>query len=81
VTRSARRNQEVDEQYITNLYGDVTSLYRLNQIVSSSSKAELGPLPGTAVFLLACLGMAWLLIGIYVAAEGIKKKKTSTQEK
>lgn len=76
VTKSVRRKQTVDEDYITNLYADVTSLYRLDQInASSNGKADLGPLPKDAVRLLVTLGVIWLLILLYVGKEAIKKHK------
>ena len=59
------------------LYDDVTSLYRLDQKSTSvTSKAELGPLPKTAVILLSALGLAWLLIIVYVCREAVKHRKT-----
>jgi multiple sugar transport system substrate-binding protein len=47
------------------LYSDVTSLYRLDQLNNTSSeKADLGPLPKTAVILLTALGTVWVSLGI-----------------
>jgi multiple sugar transport system substrate-binding protein len=71
VAKSTRRKKTVDDAYIDNLFLEVTSLYRLDRMGSRS-----GPLPGTAVLLLSLLGTAWVGIGIYVAAEAIKKKKS-----
>ncbi len=79
VTKSVRRKQEVDEEYIRALYEEVVSLYRLDQIGTAESaagqKADLGRLPVTAVGLLAALGGAWVLILLYLAFEAVKKKK------
>ena len=65
--KSVRRGQQVDDGYIENLYSDMTSLYRLDQISRQNSmnsgQADLGRLPGTAVLLLACgLLLRWLHI-------------------
>ena len=80
VTKSVRRGEEVDQDYIWKLYDDITSLYRLNRggnqvSLSSSDKMELGELPGTAVALLAALAAAWVLIILYVVRGAVKKKK------
>ena len=51
------------------------SLYRLDQIqADSGNRAELGKLPKGAVALLAALGSAWVLIGIYVLCDRLKAK-------
>lgn len=77
VTKSVRRKETVDASYMEKLYDDVTSLYRLDQKSTSvSGKAELGPLPKTAVILLSALGLAWLLIIVYVCREAVKHQKT-----
>jgi multiple sugar transport system substrate-binding protein len=78
--KSVRRGQTVDAAYINQLYDDVTSLYRLDQLESSgnaaaSGETELGPLPKTSVILLASLAVAWVLILLYVGASFIKTKR------
>lgn len=75
VTKSTRRKQEVNEEYMENLFGDVTSLYRLDQnTMSSSGKADLGPLPKTSVLLLSSLAGVWALILLYLAVQAVKKR-------
>lgn len=65
--KSVRRNQAVDDSFIENLYLDVASLYRLDQIEGAvSGKKELGPLPATAVELLICIAIVWIGIITYV---------------
>ncbi|MDE6639760.1 MAG: extracellular solute-binding protein [Acetatifactor sp.] len=77
VTKSVRRSETVDEAYMEKLFADVTSLYRLDQKnTSAADRAELGALPGTAVALLATLGLSWLLIIAYVCREALKARKT-----
>ncbi|MBP3410015.1 MAG: ABC transporter substrate-binding protein, partial [Clostridia bacterium] len=75
VTKGTRRKKDVNDAFITDLYADMTSLYRLDQIeTSSGGKAELGPLPGAARALIGALIAAWVLIVFYVAVEAAKKK-------
>ena len=74
VAKSTRRKQTIDEEYMENLFAEMTSLYRLDQL-SGSGAQDLGPLPGTAVLLLSLLGAAWLGMGIYCLVLEIKKKK------
>ena len=77
VTKSVRRRETVDEAYFEKLYGDITSLYRLDSIAATSSgRRDLGELPTTAKVLLGSLAGAWVLIGLYVVAERLKKRKT-----
>lgn len=76
VTKSIRRKQTVDEAYMEALYADMNSLYRLDQIaVDGNGKKNLGKLPKESVVLLGSLVTVWILIGLYVAKEIIKKKK------
>ena len=80
VTKSVRRKEEINDAYIEKLYDDMISLYRLNVNGTknggiSAGKTELGALPQTAVILLSVLVGAWVLIGVYVIYETIKKKK------
>ncbi|MDO4344508.1 MAG: extracellular solute-binding protein [Eubacteriales bacterium] len=80
VAKSTRRKQTVDDAYMETLYSDVTSLYHLEQGSGSengtfSGKAELGPLPRTAVILLASLFAAWVMILTYALARKIKRGK------
>ncbi|MBD5546090.1 MAG: extracellular solute-binding protein [Lachnospiraceae bacterium] len=78
--KSSRRGQEIDDEYIDELYSDTVSLYRLDQIGSQSSfatanKADLGELPGTAKALLGALAAAWILIILYVIFQMMKKRR------
>ncbi len=80
-TKAMRRKKNVDGEFIDALFGDMTSLYHLEQGGQdgglSSGKADLGPLPGTAVALLTSLAVAWMLIILYVIFGTIKRKKFS----
>ena len=83
VTKSVRRKEEINDEYMEKLYTDMTSLYRLDQGsrgTISAGKTDLGELPETSVILLSVLAGAWALIVLYVVLETIKKKKMSNQE-
>ena len=78
--KSVRRKEIVDSAYFDALYGDVSSLYRLDQLgglnsAASSGKADLGKLPRTSVILLSSLAGAWILIICYVIVQMVKKKR------
>lgn len=74
--KSTRRKQEINEAYMATLFEDASALYRLDQIeVGGGSKADMGPLPETAVLLLCILAVAWVCIGGYCMKEVLKKKK------
>ena len=78
--KSVRRKETVDAEYIDNLYDDISSLYRLDQLtsqnaMSASGRENLGELPVEARILLSALGAAWTLILIYVISMFLKKKR------
>ena len=76
VTKGTRRKKDVNDQFIADLYADMTSLYRLDQIeVGNAGKMELGPMPAAAKALIGTLIGAWVLIALYVIRETVKKKK------
>ena len=75
VTKSVRRKQEVNDEYIQNLYSEMISLYRLDQFGERSGKANFGELPATSVILLGSLASAWAGMISYVVYEELKKKK------
>ena len=76
VANSVRRGQTVDDAYMEQLTADVTALYRLDQKdIATGSRQELGPLPQTAVLLLAALALSWCLILLYVLSDFVKNRK------
>ena len=76
VAKTVRRGGTVDEAYLTKLYGNVNSLYRLDQRSPASfGKQKQGALPVEAVLLLGGLGIAWLSIFLYLLTEAVKNKK------
>ena len=76
VTKSVRRKEEISGAYMDAQFENVSSLYRLDQRGGAApGTGDLGPLPRTAVFLLAGLGVAWALIGLYALTGALKKRK------
>lgn len=74
VAKSMRRNETVDEKYMSDLYKDVKSLYRLDQS-AAVGRADLGALPSAASILLWSLGGIWILIGGFALIRAIKNVK------
>ena len=75
VNKSVRRGQEVNGEYMDALFEEVTALYRLDQISTSSGKVSLGQLPAGSKALLICLAACWIGMGVYVVVDKLKKKK------
>lgn len=76
VTKSMRRSETVDDAYIDSLFDEVSSLYHLDQAEGlSSGKADLGPLPQTAIILLSALAAVWVLIILYVLWQWKKSRR------
>ena len=82
VAKGVRRKKVIDDAFIDDLYKKMVNLYRLDQINvggaeegASAARADLGPLPGTAVALLAGLAIVWLGIVAYVTADWARKRK------
>ena len=73
--KSVRRKGTVDDKFLDELFKDVTSLYRLDQLQGAAGmRAEdLGPLPAASKILLAVLGITWILIAVYYIREKTKK--------
>ena len=78
--KGVRRKKTVDDAFLEKLFGDMRSLYRLDQGAGennalSTGKKDLGPLPPMSVLLLASLGIVWAWILAYVISEAGKKRK------
>lgn len=72
--KSVRRGETVDDAYISKLYSDVTSLYRLKRgSTTTGEKEELGPLPVTAKLLLGSLITVWVILLLIFGLQKIKK--------
>ncbi len=73
VTKAIRRKQDVNDEFMQNLYGEMISAYHLDEILSVPGE-DLGPLPNTALVLLYSLGGCWVLLGTAVAGRWISGK-------
>jgi len=66
--KRVRRGGQVDDAYISQLYDDMNSLYRLDQIAGRNAIAagdtDLGPMPATSVILLVSIALIWIILGI-----------------
>lgn len=76
VTKAARRKKTVDDKFINNLYGEMTSLHKLDNISGDQnpSNDDLPPMPTTSVILLSAIGAAWVMIAAYIIWSKLKKK-------
>ncbi|MBE6543511.1 MAG: extracellular solute-binding protein [Ruminococcaceae bacterium] len=78
ITKQANRNKEVNDQYITELYSKMTSLYALDSLqdnqVGGSTKQEFGKLPTMSIILIVTLILIWILLAIYTIFQSFKKK-------
>ena len=74
--KTVRRGGTVDGEYLDRMYSDVSQMYRLGELKQDNSiSRDLGPLPGTAIALLACIAAAWVCMGLYVLKDRLIKKK------
>ena len=75
VTKAVRRNKTVNGEFIDNLFVEMTSLYRLDQIELTDAYIDLGKMPGASVALLVTLGLIWGGIVAYCTIGYIKKRR------
>ena len=61
--KSARRKTTIDDAFFDRLFADTQKLYRLDQIGQDGQMRDLGPLPGTALVLLAGILILWIFYG------------------
>ncbi len=81
VTKSVRRNQTVDEAYIDNLYKEMNSLYRLDNLDPTNAregKKDLGELPAMSALLIIGIVSVWIVLAIYTIYSKLKAKKQSS---
>ena len=72
VNKSVRRGETLDSRYISRLYKEVSSLYRLDQIRTDPGAAP-GEIPAASKALLGALALCWLAMGVYVVREKTRK--------
>jgi multiple sugar transport system substrate-binding protein len=74
VNKAVKNKIKVNDSYIDSVYEETKSLYRLDQINSSSEKLTLGELPTGSWILIGLLALCWILMLFYVGFNKIKKK-------
>ena len=75
VNKSVRRKQEINEDYMADLYEEVSALYRLDQISTSGQKITFGPLPQASRTLIWTLAICWISILMCTFFSWNKKNK------
>ena len=88
VSKSTRRKETVDDEYMKKMYGNLIALYKLNSfggkiITDLEENADLslqkditeGPLPKTSVVLLVTIGVIWIILGLYALLNWRKTRK------
>ena len=82
VVKSVRRREKIDDAYYKKLYSDTASLYRLNEgRRGDADSSDLGPLPGTAVALIAALAAAWVILTALFIAGKIRAHRAEQGKK
>ena len=83
--KAARRKKEMNDEFIANLYTDMTNLFHLDQIrvtgedgdTVASTETANEPLPVASRILLYSICGIWILIGLARLREYRKKKRTT----
>lgn len=77
--KSVRRGMSAADVDIDAMYGEISSLYRLDQIGAQRSRAstdrDLGEMPRISVILLSSLAVAWVGIIAYAVSQVVKRKR------
>ncbi len=73
--KAARRKQTMDDAFIEKLYGEVRSLYRLDQIGAAKEETQRREIPLGSKVLLVAIAAIWVLIGLYKLYEVRKRKR------
>ncbi len=81
--KAIKRKKTVNAAFVEELFGKMTSLYKLDEMQPSAStpsgelptKPDLGALPAGSVILLSALGGIWLCIGLYFVINRLKSRK------
>ena len=76
VTKSIRRGETVDEEYMQNLYKEVGALYRLDQTgMTTGGEKPLGKMPVASVVLICVIAAIWFCLAIFYIFGVISKRK------
>ena len=76
VTKSVGRKETVDEEYMKKLFGNISSLYRLDQLSITENAYEnmSNTLPTSSVILLSILAFVWICIILKFIFAKVKNK-------
>ena len=76
VLKSTKRKETIDEKYMSELFDEMKSLYRLDQIVPEGEdyKRKLSAMPVESVILLVGIGTVMLGLATFTVIERVKKK-------
>jgi len=72
--KAIKRKKKVDDKFIDELYGEINSLYRLDQVGGQGVEKELGKLPSASKILIGSVCITWCFIGIYLIYKNKKNK-------
>ena len=76
VAKAARRKKTVDDEFIENLYAEMTSLYKLNEINRDPSTiVKYKTMPTASVVLIVSISTIWISIGVYFIVRMVKTRK------
>ena len=76
VAKAARRKKTVDDEFIDNLYGEMTSLYKLNEINRDPTTiVKHGSMPTASIILISAISTTWICIGAYFTVRIVKSGK------
>ena len=74
----------MNDAFLEGLYGDMTSLYHLDQIETTGEEQETREeeraIPGESRALLAAIAVIWILIGLYRLAEARKEARKAAKK-
>lgn len=74
--KSVRRGENIDDEYFDELFDEVSSLYRLDEVGAvSSEREELGELPMVSKMLIGVLSFVWVCIIAYALCDILKNRK------
>ncbi len=76
VAKAARRKKTVDDEFIENLYTEMTSLYKLNEINRDPSTiVKYKTMPTASMVLIVLISTIWISIGVYFIVRMVKTRK------
>ena len=76
VTKAARRKKTVDDEFVTKLYDEMISLYKINEINRDPSTiVKYKTMPTASIVLISVISATWLFIASYFVYRIVKTRK------